>query len=80
MERLAGRRLPRTNAGKYRYRRQAQLNTTLSPAEVDKSREVDALLAEADSLQRRAATCAATTMRRTPDLCCLDLCCLDLCS
>lgn len=63
MERLSGRRLPRANAGKYRYRRQPRLSTELSPAEVERSREVDDLVAEADLLQCRFAELVAAPSR-----------------
>ncbi len=63
MERLSGRKLPRPHSGHYRHRRQPQLSTTLSPTEIQKSGEVDALVAEADSLRLRFADLAAAPSR-----------------
>ncbi len=63
LERLAGEKLPRQQSGKYRHRRQAQLCTQLTPTEAQRSRQIDELLAEADSLQRRFAELAATPSR-----------------
>jgi hypothetical protein len=63
LERLSGRKLPRPNSGKHRHRRQPRLDTTLSPTETEKSSEVDALVAEADSLRQRFAELAVTPTR-----------------
>jgi len=63
LERFSGRRLPRANAGKYRYRRQPRLSTELSAAEVVKSHQVDALVAEADALRQRFTELVATPSR-----------------
>ncbi len=63
MERLAGKRLPRPNNGHYRHRRQTRLDTGLSPAEVEKSGEIDALIAEADAMRRRFAELVAAPSR-----------------
>jgi hypothetical protein len=61
MERLAGRRLPRPNSGKFRHRSQAQLDTRQSAAELQRSQEVDALIVEADALRRRFAELSAVS-------------------
>lgn len=53
IERLAGRKLPRPNAGHYRHRRQRQLDTRLSDAEKQRGSQVEALAMEAESLRRR---------------------------
>jgi hypothetical protein len=63
LERLAGERLPRANAGKYRHHRQSQLDVHRSPTEIEKSGEVDDLVAEADALQQRFAELVATPSR-----------------
>ena len=64
LERLSGRKLPRSNSGKHRHRRQTQLDTTLSPTEKVASEQVDALVAEADSLRRRFAETSCGTVPR----------------
>jgi hypothetical protein len=64
MERIAGQKLPRDNSGKRRHRRQPQLQLEQSPAEVERSREVDALIAEADVLRRRFAELSTTSSSR----------------
>jgi hypothetical protein len=71
LERLSGRKLPRQRNGKYRHRKQARLDTALSPAEQRASDQVAALLAEADLVRRRIdqpaaepTRCAAAEMRR----------------
>src|SRR5437588_800 len=53
LQRIAGRKLPRQNAGKHRHRRQAQLSTSLSPAERRASDLVAELVDEAGALRRR---------------------------
>jgi hypothetical protein len=63
LERLSGRKLPRQSNGKHRHRRQPQLDTALSPAEKQASEQVDALVAEADSLRHRFAELAAAPTR-----------------
>jgi hypothetical protein len=63
MERLSGRKLPRPNNGKHKYRRQTQLDTTLTPAEQRASERVAALLEEAASVRRRIEYLAAEPTR-----------------
>jgi hypothetical protein len=63
LERLSGRKLPRDNSGKHRHRRQTQLDTTLSPAEQQASKQVAALVAEAESVRRRIGHLAAEPTR-----------------
>jgi|GEM_PF-3307738 len=53
LQRISGRKLPRQNAGKHRHRRQAQLNTTLSPAERQASDLIAELVDEADTIAQR---------------------------
>jgi hypothetical protein len=67
MERMSGRKLPRPNNGKYRHRRQTQLDTKLSPAEQRASEKVAALLEEAASVRRRIDYLTANPTRDTAD-------------
>lgn len=63
LERISGRKLPRANAGKYRHRRQPQLNLNRSAGEIWRSEEVESLEAQAESLRHRFAELAATPTR-----------------
>jgi hypothetical protein len=63
LERLSGRKLPRPNSGKHRYRRQSQLDITLSPGEQRASELVAELVAEAESVRARIGQLAAEPTR-----------------
>jgi hypothetical protein len=63
LERLSGRKLPRPNSGKHKYRRQSQLDTTLSPAEQQASELVAGLVDEVESVRARIGQLATEPTR-----------------
>jgi len=59
MERIAGRKLPRNNAGHYQHHRVTPLQLGLSAEERARSTEIDTLVTEAEALRCRFAELTA---------------------
>ena len=65
MERLSGRKLPRSNSGHFRNVRVKQLDTTLSAVEAHSVDRIDTLLGQAEQLQQAWTELIAGPANRT---------------